>query len=314
MPEDNLLPIFAKAKLVPLNAEGAESDASQHITVQFNPSSLKVTLANTIKADSNGGSSSGVSAQYVDKSSSSLSIELMFDSTMDFEGVVANTDVRIQTQKIAEAFMKPVEGSDDKMLAPSRCRFQWGAFQFVGMVSSYNETLDFFSPEGIPLRAKLSLSLKEDKFQFERNEGISALRGAVPNFGKAIQNSKTQETSDTQTLNDALKKEKKDEANFRSTAMSNGIENVRQLQGQPVQVAKNDPQVMEAKQLDGSRASPGFSRGNSDTLGSRIPGAFSGINQTKNTVDRPVAVEQQREQSQRRQQISRQRINDIRDS
>lgn len=143
MAEINNIPELAKAKLIPLDEAGAESNEIAHINVQFNPSSLKVSLANTLKADSKSGDS-GSAAQFVDKSSSSLSIELMFDTSVASNEAEANSDVRIQTQKIADAFMKPIEGSDNKLLAPARCRFQWGAFKFVGMMGSYNETLDFF--------------------------------------------------------------------------------------------------------------------------------------------------------------------------
>ena len=317
MAEANQVPGLAKAKLIPLDDKGAESDESKHIKVQFNPSSLKVTLANTLKADSKS-NDSGTAAQFVDKSSSSLSIELMFDTTVGFDAVKANTDVRLQTQKIAEAFMKPIEGSNNKMRAPARCRFQWGAFKFVGMVGSYNETLDFFSPEGIPLRARLSLSLKEDKYQFERDDQVKAKRGQLPNFSKAPKDTKKKQTGDTQTLNEALKNENKDEAKFRSTAMANGVEDTRQLNAQPLQVAKNDPVISETRQMDGSSASPGFSQGNSAALGSRIPGAFSHINKTSKLINqaeiRAKQAQQKAEQIKRRLQSASKRIQDVRDN
>lgn len=317
MAETGQVPSLAKAKLIPLDDKGAESDESKHIKVQFNPSSLKVTLANTLKADSKS-NDSGTAAQFVDKSSSSLSIELMFDTTVEFDGVKANTDVRLQTQKIAEAFMKPIEGSDNKMLAPARCRFQWGAFKFIGMVGSYNETLDFFSPEGIPLRARLSLSLKEDKYQFERDEQVKAKRGQLPKFSKAVQDAKKKQTSDNQTMNEALKSEGKDEAKFRNTAMANGVEDTRQLNAQPLQVAKNDPAIPETRQMDGSSASPGFSQGNSASLGSRIPGAFSQINKTSKQISQAaLRVQQARqkiEQTKKRLQSASNRIQDVRDN
>jgi hypothetical protein len=39
-------------------------------------------------------------------------------------------------------------------------RFAWGEFGFDGHVEALEETLDSFSPEGRPLRARLSLSLR----------------------------------------------------------------------------------------------------------------------------------------------------------
>jgi len=314
MAENTNSPALAKARLIPLTEDGAESDVSQHITVQFNPASLKVTLSNTLKADSRGGDSE-TAAQYVDKSSSSLAVDLMFDTSVSSDGVDANSDVRLQTQKIAAAFMKPVEGNDDKLRAPSRCRFQWGAFKFVGMMSSYGETLDFFSPEGIPLRAKLGLALKEDRYQFERDDSVKAKRGELPRFGKSPNNSTQKESGENQTLNETLKNEKKDEAGFRSTALLNGIENVRQLGGQVLQVAKKDPAIADARQMDGSRASPGFNYGKSDTLGSRIPGAFSQVNKTIIRASSALdSAQQQAETAKKRLQSARNRIQDLRDN
>lgn len=175
---------ITRAKLIPMEGERPVPDESQHIEVQFNPATLRVTLANSLKADNRGGSSgSGNAAQFVEKSESSLSIELLFDTTVKWESgkgsnnartVDANTDVRIQTKRIAQQFMQPQEPNSSRPKAPKRCRFQWGRFQFTGMLSSYSETLDFFAPEGIPLRATLALTLKEDRYQFDMDEKAKA--------------------------------------------------------------------------------------------------------------------------------------------
>lgn len=186
---------IAKAVLIPMNGDQVDTDLSRHIVVQFNPASLRVSLSNTLKADNRGGAS-GAAAQYVDKSESSLAVELLFDTSVAHveqllgEGgtvqhetrVEANSDVRRLTRRIAEAFMKPLGPESDRPGAPRRCRFQWGSFQFTGMVSSYNETLDFFAPEGIPLRATLSLTLKEDRYQFDLDERIAAGQRQAPSF------------------------------------------------------------------------------------------------------------------------------------
>ena len=41
-----------------------------------------------------------------------------------------------------------------------RVRFVWGELRFDGEIEALEETLDFFSPDGRPLRAGLSLSLR----------------------------------------------------------------------------------------------------------------------------------------------------------
>src|SRR6185436_4226819 len=60
---------------------------------------------------------------------------------------------------------KNAEGSREPP-KPNLCLFAWGAFQFTGMFESFNETLDFFSPGGKPLRATVAVSMIEDRFDY----------------------------------------------------------------------------------------------------------------------------------------------------
>lgn len=180
-------PTIVRAKLIPMNGDRPDTDESTHLHVQFNPATLRVTLANTLKAARGAGS-----AQYVDKSESSLAVELVFDTSVQPQigggnagapTVNANADVRTLTRRIADAFMQPQPTSNpDQPLAPKRCRFQWGSFQFTGLLASYGETIDFFAPEGIPLRATLSLSFKEDRYQFDQGSAQAAAR-SQPTLG-----------------------------------------------------------------------------------------------------------------------------------
>ena len=167
-------PALEHAKLIPLSPrnEGNAPQTADAIPVQFNPASLQLNLSNTLAESRNAGSASA--AQYVSRSESSLQLQLVFDGTAptpgtripDQSSAPPLRDVRELTRPIVERFLKP-RGEGKRPRAPLRCRFQWGAFSFDGLVASYRETLDFFSPEGIPLRATLNLTLKEDRFQYE---------------------------------------------------------------------------------------------------------------------------------------------------
>ncbi|WP_367156132.1 hypothetical protein [Methylomonas sp. HYX-M1] len=192
-----------RGKLIPVSGDNDSPDLDNAIDVQFNPVSLKVSLSNTLKENARNGNSR--SAQFVDKSSSTLSIELMFDTTYiephnsSAQGagdpsassgsgggdktIEQGSDVRLQTKKIAEAFIKPI-AEGDKLKAPKRCLFQWGAFEFLGLVQSFDETLDFFSPEGRPLRATVSLKLSEDRYQF-RNREVEQAERDTPSLSPA---------------------------------------------------------------------------------------------------------------------------------
>ncbi|AMK76245.1 MULTISPECIES: hypothetical protein [Methylomonas] len=189
-----------RGKLIPVSGDNDSPDLENAIDVQFNPSSLKVSLSNTLKENARNGNSR--SAQFVDKSSSNLTIELVFDTTYieapgggqgggqtassagsngsPKKAIEQGSDVRLETKKIADTFIKPIEDGK-KMKAPKRCLFQWGAFEFLGLVQSFDETLDFFSPEGRPLRATVSLKLSEDRYQF-RNRAVEQAARNTPSL------------------------------------------------------------------------------------------------------------------------------------
>ncbi len=283
-------PQLARAVLIPMNGDQPDPDQSKYILVQFNPTSLKVGLSNTLKAD-NAGGSTPTAAQYVEKSESSLAVQLLFDTTiardatttfLDANGAErsataafeANSDVRIQTKAIAASFMQPQNPDSEQPAAPLRCRFQWGAFAFVGMLSSYNETLDYFSPEGIPLRATLALSFKEDRYQFETLD-VAAAKREQPVFSPGGENI---------SAADAAVAGGKKPTDWRDVAIFNGIENPRASFSAGVMIPGVSLSLSAGANLGrGSDASAavGFKTGASAALGTDIPGAFVALRSSK---------------------------------
>jgi contractile injection system tube protein len=144
------------------------------IEVHFNPTSLQYEVQNQMQQRGGG------AQQYVKQSTGKLTMELLYDTTHD------GTDVRALTVKVA-SLMKPKQ---DKV--PPLVAFDWGAYYFEGTVQSYKETLDFFSANGVPLRASLNLTLAaKPKTEFSGGDkGITAtvsgkLRGSaveVPSY------------------------------------------------------------------------------------------------------------------------------------
>jgi Contractile injection system tube protein len=116
--------------------------SGEEIPVHFNPVSLQYTVANQMQQQGGG------TQQHVASSTGKLSMDLVFDTTH------TGADVRLLTVKIA-GLMKP----DEKEKLVPTLRFEWGAYKFEGTMEGFRETLDFFSPTGVPLRAALSLSL-----------------------------------------------------------------------------------------------------------------------------------------------------------
>jgi contractile injection system tube protein len=134
-----------KAELVALDPRSARPRRSTRIAVQFNPETLHVSYAAAL-ADA-----AAASAR------TTLRLQLWFDVSDDPSG-----DVRELTARII-AFMS----------SRSRVRFTWGTFQFVGILETLDETLEFFSPDGRPLRANVALVLSSEEIQLCRVPLIS---------------------------------------------------------------------------------------------------------------------------------------------
>jgi hypothetical protein len=133
------------------------------INVQFNPTSLRIERRN----DTSGGATTRAQRrQQPNEGHATLSLDLEFDSAEgDADG--RPLDVRTLTHQLRQ-FAEPPAGGGKK--APPRMRFVWGTFQFDGIVNSLTEEIDYFSPEGMPLRAKLSMSIAGQDLAFEANQ------------------------------------------------------------------------------------------------------------------------------------------------
>jgi LysM repeat protein len=57
-------------------------------------------------------------------------------------------------------------------------RFSWGTFIFRGIITSIEETLDYFAEDGTPLRATVTLGLEMNEVEREANRSSSGGAGA----------------------------------------------------------------------------------------------------------------------------------------
>ncbi|MFN7937165.1 MAG: hypothetical protein U0R19_27825 [Bryobacteraceae bacterium] len=202
-------------KLGPQNKDGG---AGKTVTVQFNPQSLKVSFANQNAGGDQPGKSS---VQFVGKGTTKLSMELWFDVTLPLGGRPGDPagDVRKLTEEVAY-FMRPQEVTKDgkKGLLPPGVRLLWGSFLFEGVMDSLEENLEYFSEDGRPLRASLSIALSKQEFQFAFNPDFKA-RGVTP----------LQPARPGQSLQSMAGKAGNND--WKKVAAANSIENPRQLPG-----------------------------------------------------------------------------------
>ncbi len=143
------------------------------ITVQVNPTSLRLALTNNTDV---GKSVGRPNTTFQGSSSSTLSFDLMMD-TADQGTTGEPVDVQTLTAQL-ERFMLPKTGEPKGV--PPRVLFSYGSLKVAGVMSALNLEYDLFSSTGKPLRAKASVTIKEQMPQFDAD-----LLGAGANTGSA---------------------------------------------------------------------------------------------------------------------------------
>lgn len=133
------------------------------VPVQFNPTTLRLSLSNQVE----GGASQGRQERHFNgKSSTDVSFDLVFD-TADEANAGAPRSVRQRTA-LVEQFVVPTPDPNDpsQRLVPPRVRFQWGDLSVDGIISSLQIDFDHFAEDGTPLRAKISVAIKEQDSRY----------------------------------------------------------------------------------------------------------------------------------------------------
>jgi hypothetical protein len=164
-------------RLTGLNRQGKNGKAvpkpdGDPIPVQFNPASLKISRRNNV--DRGGVTASTQKRQHPSQENSTLSFELEFD-TAEQGSDEEYVDVRRWTALIRQ-FVEPPPDKPER--PPPAARFVWGTLSYDGIIEEVTEDLDFFAPDGTPLRAKVGVSIKEQNFQYEANEQGAGKRDA----------------------------------------------------------------------------------------------------------------------------------------
>ncbi len=219
-----------RAELRELKSNGTE--AGKRVPVQFNPETLKVSFSNQIEAK---GDQSGTgTTQYIGKGTTKLSVQLWFDVTGPVrQGQTAVKDVRDLTKEVVY-FIKSREDPDDKTkIVPPGIRFLWGSFKFDGIMESLEESLEFFSPEGRPLRASVSIGLSQQSIEFQQEAIKDPAGGKAPPGTKPLAEAAIGDT--LQGLASGLGKAQ----DWQKIAAANGIENPRMLR--PGQLINMNP-------------------------------------------------------------------------
>jgi hypothetical protein len=172
---------LTKARLIELDQKFNEKRDGKKVTVQFNPDTLKVTFANQVVEPKGGDQSSGTkSKQFVGAGTTKLTLTLWFDVTAMTQDAV--DDVRRLTSEVIYFMDAQPTAKDSEQYIPPALRFSWGSFLFDGVVEGIEESLEFFSPDGKPLRASVNLTLSQKKILVSKftDDGSVQTKGNKP--------------------------------------------------------------------------------------------------------------------------------------
>ncbi|MEF8795513.1 MAG: hypothetical protein V5A22_00135 [Salinivenus sp.] len=239
MPRESAPTRGKRAQLKQLDNE--LNPSGEDFRVQFNPQSLSVKYNSTMSGTREEDQSE---KQQTGGQSTSMDVDLFFDVTrptgIDDRSDI--TDVRELTKRVEKLMQPPGEdgqgnGGNDSENTQPNVRFVWGSFQFDGVITRMTENLEFFDPEGRPLRATVSISLSGQKppTEPENGPGPSTLGGnlrAGESGGGAEPGPEERPPGAENTNGTPLQQlagEVGAQGNWKDIAAKNGIENPRSI-------------------------------------------------------------------------------------
>ncbi len=135
-------------------------------------------------------------------------------------------DVQSMTDKVLY-FIKPIQDKTDKTkYKPPSISFVWGSFKFDGIMESLEQSLEYFDPNGKPLRASLTMSLTRQDIVSTYNPKANNQAGTS---GASTPGTNTLTPAKAGDSLQSLASSLGQRDNWQSIAAANGIENPRQL-------------------------------------------------------------------------------------
>jgi len=196
-----------KAYIEPL--EGKRK--GKRIEVLFNPPQYTIEKGNQFSQVNIPGLQSPL-LQFTRGNIRTLTMELLFDTYTYKDG----EDVRNYTDQVTDLLK-----IDSDLHAPPVCRFYWGKLSFKCVIERVSQRFTMFESDGTPVRATLSVTLKEYK---TAEEQIQEIKASSPD------RTKRRVTKQGDSLWMLAAEEYKDPTQWREIADKNKIENPRFLE------------------------------------------------------------------------------------
>ncbi|MEO5723223.1 MAG: LysM peptidoglycan-binding domain-containing protein [Ilumatobacteraceae bacterium] len=136
-----------------------ETEGGEHIACLFNPEELAVTVSSGWQESTVPGQGGGT-LEYRGGEPGTMSLDLFFDTTDKGSTVAAYTNKLIKLTKIDTTLAGYSQTSNNGR--PPWVKFHWGGFHsFRCVIENITVTFVYFAPDGTPLRARASMSLKQ---------------------------------------------------------------------------------------------------------------------------------------------------------
>jgi len=209
------------------------------LTVHFNPTSLVYSVENSVSQQSG----NPKKAQYVAQFSGKLTMDLQFDTTDNGSDVrtytnqvalfmQASANASAAAQNAAPPSANSGSSSGPPPKAPPVLQFQWGTYIFQGIMDSFKETIDFFSADGVALRALVSIGLSRQDQVFDEGANLSGPTSA----GSLVPTSSSDSALSAATRGG-------DPNAARQLGADNGLDSLRFTGGAPLQVSGGGVQL-----------------------------------------------------------------------
>jgi hypothetical protein len=152
---------LSKLKIVPLKknisdaGEKPQYDDDNAVVAHYNPETISLSKSNKWICRPSIGESVPKNT-FSGGDSGSMTLELLFDTTKK------GTKVTEEYRKLIEAALVQPSQNKDKKGEPKQVVVKWGKFlSYVAVIESISQTFTFFLPNGTPLRANVTVSLRE---------------------------------------------------------------------------------------------------------------------------------------------------------
>lgn len=237
------------------------------LSVQFNPTEF--TLSDTAQWRDQG-NRARPSLQYERGAPASLSMELWFDTTRGGDNV--NTTYVDAFRALLEQSVSDDTGGR-AVDRPPYLQFSWGGFELVCVIERLSVLYSMFKPDGTPVRAKLSIQLKEHATD------AGAVTGTGATTPASLAGTTTATVGPGQTLSSVAA------ANGASTAdvaRANNISDPANVPAGTEVVIPGDPAMADAMEASSKTSVPSSysEAGDVDPFSDPVGGGFGDVTQT----------------------------------